>query len=45
MHAPADHGLAQQQRGPGDGLAGGLLEPPLTRSRIAAAAEGDRLDG
>ena len=30
-HAPADHGLAEQQRGAGGGLAGGVPESALLR--------------
>src|SRR6266566_2356183 len=44
MHAPPDHGLAQQQRRSSHGLAGGYLESLFACARIAAAAEGDRLD-
>ena len=45
VNPPSDHGLAEQQRRAGGGLAGGGLRAFLACDRIAAAAEGQRLDG
>ena len=45
IRAPADHGLAEQQRGPRRRLAGRRARAFRPRHRVAPAAERHRLDG